>query len=135
MISLWELLGKIRDGSGTEQEMARLAIKGLVRRPEGFDLAVDFDGTLCRNMYPDIGMPIGETIRQVKLAKDYGVRVALWTCRQSAYLDKAIAWCAAQGIELDAVNDNTEERKAFYGNNPRKIGYHELWDDRAVRMG
>ena len=48
--------------------------------------------------------------------------------REDELLDEALEWCAEHGIEFDAVNDNTEEQKEMYGNNPRKI-YADIYID------
>mgnify|MGYP002682962927 CR=1 FL=1 len=129
MLTIAEILKK-----DISDEMKDLAIKGLASRPEGYVLAVDFDGTLCWNKYPEIGEERKRATYRVRRVKDLGVKVILWTCREGALLDAALAWCAERGLIFDAVNDNTEERKALYGNNPRKVGYDELWDDRAVSV-
>jgi len=130
-ISVHELLGGHYHRSHDSQ-VAKLALKGLAAQPGGYVLAVDFDGTLCEERYPEIGDPLPNMIGRVKTAQKYGIKIVLWTCREGEKLNKALAWCEEQGLVFDAVNDNTEERKALYGNNPRKIGYDELWDDRAA---
>ena len=128
MLTIAEILKK-----DISDELRDFAIKGLASRPGGYVLAVDFDGTLCWDEYPEIGEQRNYTISPVRRVKDLGVKVILWTCREGTLLDIALAWCAERGLIFDAVNDNTEERKALYGNNPRKVGYDELWDDRAER--
>lgn len=45
-----------------------------------------------------------------------------------------MAWCAERGLFFDAVNDNLPERIKKHGNNCRKIGATEYWDDKAVRV-
>lgn len=115
--------------TGTE---ALDALCGLASREEGYVLAVDFDGTLCDDEYPEIGLPNEELIIRLRIAKTIGIKLILWTCREGDKLDEAVQWCKWQGLGFDAVNDNIPERKALYGNNPRKVGYDELWDDRAV---
>jgi len=94
-------------------------------------IAVDFDGTLCENKYPEIGEPIRKVIDALKREKENGARVILWTCRVGEYLEKAISWCHENGIDFDAVNDSLPEWKEMFGNNTRKIGATEYWDDRA----
>lgn len=44
-------------------------------------IAVDFDGTLCENKYPEIGKPNGVLIDDLKMRKDNGAKLILWTCR------------------------------------------------------
>ena len=51
---------------------------------------------------------------------------ALWMMLVSAFGD----W----GLTFDAVNENLPERIEMFGNDPRKIGADEYWDDRAVAL-
>ena len=94
--------------------------------------AIDFDGTLCKNAWPEIGEPNVAMIEYVKALRKIGHKIILWTCREGADLEKAVSWCAEQGIIFDAVNDNLEEIKQRFGGNSRKIVAHFYIDDRAV---
>lgn len=98
-------------------------------------LAVDFDGCLCQNRWPSIGLPNQGVIDAVKVRMHEGWKVILWTCREGELLDEAVAWCKEQGLGFDAVNENLPERVQMYGADPRKIGADEYWDDLAVRVG
>lgn len=91
--------------------------------------AVDFDGTLCENAWPDIGKPNGYIIRYLIQAQREGHKLILWTMREDELLSQAIEWCKAHGLEFDAVNDNLPEMQSFYGNNPRKVFANYYIDD------
>lgn len=119
---------------GDLEDFRALCIRGLAQRENGYVLAVDFDGTLCESKYPGIGYPRRDVIADVLLCSNMGIKVVLWTCREGERLQEALDWCENQGLVFDAVNDNIPERKAYYNNDPRKIGYDELWDDRAVNV-
>jgi hypothetical protein len=95
-------------------------------------IAVDFDGCLCRNAWPEIGEPNMAAIKQLIRIKTLGNKIILWTCREGKMLADAVRWCRGFGITFDAVNDNIPERKRFYGDNTRKVSADEYWDDRAV---
>lgn len=95
--------------------------------------AIDFDGTICVDRYPDIGEPKEDVIRAVKDAKQAGIKIILWTCREGSFLDEAVEWCAKQGIIFDAVNDNLPEMIEKYGNNCRKVFADWYIDDRNAR--
>ena len=98
-------------------------------------IAVDFDGCLCENKYPDTGKPIQSVIDALKAQKEQGAKVILWTCRVDAALEAAIEWCKEQGIEFDEVNRNTPDMISFFGgSDTRKVFANEYWDDRAVKM-
>lgn len=93
--------------------------------------AVDFDGTLCRNAWPDIGEANMPLIEQLILARSGGVAVVLWSCREGEALARAVLWCAGFGLFFDAVNQNVPERVATYGGDCRKISADVYIDDRA----
>ena len=95
-------------------------------------IAVDFDGTLCENKYPDIGSPNISVIRKLIAEREKGARVILWTCRRGEELARAVYWCANHGIYLDAINENLQSMVDKFGGDTRKIYADEYWDDRAV---
>jgi len=97
-------------------------------------IAVDFDGTLAVNRYPNIGEPICDVVDMIKAAQANGAKVILWTCRYDADLQNALDWCHALGLFFDAVNENLPEMIEFFGNDTRKIFATEYWDDRAVQI-
>ncbi len=75
-------------------------------------IAVDFDGTLCSECYPAIG-------------------IILWTCRCGDLLEEAVAWCRMFGLEFDAVNENVAQTLEQYGTESRKISADVYIDDKA----
>jgi len=95
-------------------------------------VAIDMDGCLCENSYPDIGKAIPSTIARVLVEQAMGTKFILWTCREGMELDAAVEWCRERHIVFDAINENLPERIEQFGTNPRKIGADEYWDDRAV---
>lgn len=95
-------------------------------------IAIEFDGTLCENKWPEIGAPMVEVIEAAKREKESGSQLILLTMREGKLLDDALTACKSWGLTFDAVNDNTKEWQEAYGNNPRKIGATEYWDDRAI---
>jgi hypothetical protein len=92
--------------------------------------AIDFDGTLCTNEFPDIGEPRHDIIEFVKNRRAGGDQVILWTCRSGQNLTCAVEWCCAFGLTFDAVNDNLPENIACYNNNSRKVNADFYIDDR-----
>lgn len=96
-------------------------------------IAVDFDGTLCNNCWPDIGEPNYELIDYLRNCHYSGAKLILWTCREGELLDKAVAWCEERGLFFDAVNDNIPESIKEYGGNCRKVSADIYIDDRSVK--
>lgn len=97
-------------------------------------IAVDFDGTLCENKYPEIGKPITPVIESLLEEQKNGAKIILWTCRCDDDLNGAVEWCKEQGIIFDAVNDHLPEMKEKFHNNTRKVFATEYWDDKAVNI-
>lgn len=97
-------------------------------------IAVDFDGTLVENAWPEIGRPRWDVIDRLKEEQKEGAKTILWTCRTGKQLAEAIFWCLRHGIVFDAVNRNLPERVEQFGGDPRKISATEYWDDRAIHI-
>lgn len=95
-------------------------------------IAVDFDGTLCESKWPDIGTPHQFVINELIKRQADGAKLILWTCREGEQLQTAVMWCLNHGLKFDAVNDNLEENKSYFGNDSRKIYATEYWDDKSV---
>lgn len=95
-------------------------------------IAVDFDGTLCENKWPEIGSPNEKVIEYLKNRQKSGDKLILWTCRTGVNLDRAIAWCEEHGLVFDAVNENLPETIEWMGGDTRKIFANEYIDDRNI---
>ena len=93
-------------------------------------IAVDFDGTLCENKWPEIGMPNEELIEYLKKRQANGEKLILWTSRNEEQTKDAVEWCKEHGLVFDAVNDNLPEIVEAFGGNCRKIFANEYIDDR-----
>lgn len=96
-------------------------------------IAVDFDGTLVSNKFPDIGEIDQVMWDKILEEQKAGTKIILWTSRTGSYLDKAVEFCANHGLTFDAVNDNIEECKAL-GWNARKVFANLYIDDRNGRL-
>lgn len=94
-------------------------------------IAVDFDGTLCSECYPGIGIPNLPLIYLLIRLRQQGKKVILWTCRCGEPLEEAKEWCRALGLEFDAVNENVAETFEKYGTESRKISADVYIDDKA----
>jgi hypothetical protein len=95
-------------------------------------IAVDFDGTLCEDKFPQIGDPNRELIDWLKMKQNSGSRIILWTCRCDKALDDAVGWCRRKGLIFDAVNDNIPGVVAAMNNsNSRKVFADVYIDDKS----
>lgn len=101
-------------------------------------IAVDFDGTIVEDRFPDIGEPYHTVIDMLCYLKQRDdLKLILWTCRtdnneNEKYLTEAIEFCSNHGLEFDAINDNIQETKDYFGQNPRKIFANYYLDDRNI---
>jgi len=95
-------------------------------------IAVDFDGTLCENAWPEIGEPNYALASALASAQAMGHKLILWTNRTGDRLTEAIDWSrAVLGLKFDAVNENLPEIIAEFGGDCRKIFANVYIDDRA----
>ena len=91
--------------------------------------AVDFDGTLCKSRWPDIGEANEPLISFLKEKREQGDKLILWTMREGELLSQALDWCNLFNLTFDAVNDNLEEQYSRYGHNSRKVYADFYLDD------
>jgi len=96
-------------------------------------IAVDFDGTLCENTFPDIGEPKREVISWVKSRAQQGDELILWTCRENEYLKAAVEWCKKYEITFVSINENSPKIQAR-GFAFRKIFADRYLDDRSLTL-
>ncbi len=109
-----------------------MEIRHQKRMPNKLIIAVDFDGTLCEHVFPDIGKPEQETIDMLISLRTIGNKLILWTCREGEHLQQAVNWCALQGLEFDAVNENVSSEFSNFTGARRKIYAHVYLDDKAM---
>lgn len=95
-------------------------------------IAVDFDGTLCKQAWPEIGEANTRLIDHLRQRKAGGARLILWTNREGDLLKAAVEWCERWGLTFDAINANLPEMIALYNNDCRKINADIYIDDKAV---
>lgn len=95
-------------------------------------IAVDFDGILCENAFPDIGEPNYRMVSLVRELIDKGHEVILWTSRTDNELTTAVEWCKDRGLHFCAVNENApsnvQEYIQKYPNGTRKV-YADIYVD------
>ncbi len=94
-------------------------------------IAVDFDGTIVENKYPQIGKPIMFALESLKKLQEEGHLLILWTYRSGKELDKAVEFCKKNGINFYAVNKSYPE-EVFDDSQSRKIQADIFIDDRNI---
>lgn len=95
-------------------------------------IAVDFDGTICKNAWPQIGEPNFKLIHWLKEQRGKGHTLILWTCREGELLQEALRFCEIYGLVFDYVNENSQDVVERFGCISRKV-YADLYiDDKSL---
>jgi predicted mannosyl-3-phosphoglycerate phosphatase (HAD superfamily) len=94
-------------------------------------IAIDFDGTIVEEMFPEIGDIKPHAVRVIKRIKESGRRIAIWTSRDESFYERVKDCLKVNGIPYDAFNEPFPEMKKQYKADSPKI-YASLYiDDRA----
>lgn len=92
-------------------------------------IAVDFDGTVVTDAYPEIGKPMPFALQTLKeLSKKH--QIIMWTCRVGHYLTDAIKVLEDAGVKIYAVNSNFPDEEVGGSHFMRKIDADMFIDDR-----
>ena len=94
-------------------------------------IAIDFDGTIVEDAYPNIGKPMIFAFETMKKLQSEGHRLVLWTYRTDKKLQEAVDFCKQQGLEFYAINKSYPEEE-FDGKISRKINATFFVDDRNI---
>ena len=96
-------------------------------------IAVDFDGTIVTHKYPEIGEEIPFAIDTLKMLRQDGHRLILWSVREGRLLKEAVDYCRQRGLEFYAVNrDYPEETTESNPHFSRKLKVDLFIDDRNL---
>lgn len=95
-------------------------------------VAVDFDGTIVEDKYPEIGEVNEGMLYTLRQLRSSGVELILWTSRDGVQLQQAVEFCERLGLTFAAVNENHPACQALFHNDTRKV-YADLYiDDKAI---
>ncbi len=107
-------------------------------------LAVDFDGVLCENRFPEIGPLNSKLIQELKDLQKQGNKVILWTNRVNNliwkeqqkprnFLSEALSALKSQNFIPDAINENIPEILEYLNNDhpSPKVSADVYLDDHA----
>ncbi len=95
-------------------------------------IAVDFDGTIVTDAYPEIGPERPFAIQTLKMLHADGHELILWTVREGRRLKEAVEWCRERGVDFYAVNRDFPEEDAEMKTFSRKIKADLFIDDRNI---
>lgn len=99
--------------------------------PNSLSIAVDFDGTIVENRFPEIGKPILFAFESLRKLQEEGHRLILWTYRSGKRLDEAIDFCEKNGLKFYAINKSYPEED-YDETISRKILADIFIDDRNI---
>ncbi|RPK20012.1 hypothetical protein [Paenibacillus xylanexedens] len=94
-------------------------------------IAIDFDGTIAYEDYPEIGGFKPHAERVLKKIIDHGGKIIIWTCRTGDQAEKVKAMLVSAGIKFEAFNDNLSDGREMFPDNSRKVFADVYIDDRA----
>ena len=94
-----------------------------------YRVAVDFDGTIVKHEFPDIGPAVPFAFDWLKWWKEAGALLILWTMRSDGpALTQAVDFCRKYGIEFDGTNEGPGDR--MWTSSPKAYA-HRYVDDAA----
>lgn len=92
-------------------------------------IGIDFDGTIVKHAYPEIGNPVPDAIETMQELMEAGHKIILYTMRSGERLAEAVEYLEESGIDLYAVNKNPTQH--HWTQSP-KIFCHLYIDDAAL---
>lgn len=96
-------------------------------------IAIDFDGTIVRDRFPDIGEMIPGAKEVINDFYAQGNRIIIWTSRTGIELARAVEWLARSGIKYHLVNESCPDNVRKYGGrDTRKIFADIYVDDKGL---
>lgn len=98
------------------------------------DIAVDFDGAIAAENYPNIGALIIKAKKYMNKWYDQGHTVIVNTCRSGKYQDDAREFLIANGIKFHTINEHTSRQVMQYPIESRKMSADLYIDDRDSRQ-
>lgn len=91
-------------------------------------IVLDFDGTLVRHAYPDLGADIGAVPWLHRLLAPGDTQLVLWTMRSGESLNHAIDWALRNKVAFAGVNENPSQKSWTESSKP----YGQVYVDDAA---
>nr|WP_322625675.1 hypothetical protein [uncultured Flavobacterium sp.] len=96
-------------------------------------IAIDFDGTICENQYPDIGPLRGAAAVIINALYDLGYGILINTCRTGQFEQNARDFLALHGIKYHLINENFQHLIDLYDSDSRKLSADVYIDDKCLQ--
>lgn len=110
-------------------------------------IAVDFDGTICEDNFPDIGKPKPDVREVLYRLKELGYYIIIWSCRTSHWdyntyggdpkqptlnrlrVADMIAWLLEHNIPYDEIDDGSRGKPSVdYYIDDKAISFKNNWE-------
>ena len=95
-------------------------------------LALDFDGTIVENTYPQIGKLKLNAKEIINLLHEEGHEIIINTCRAGIYEGHVYTFLQEQGIHYDYINSNLPHQIESFKQDCRKISADIYIDDKSL---
>lgn len=95
-------------------------------------IAVDFDGTLVENAYPNVGELKLNAKTVINKLKKEGFKIIINTCRSGIFEGRVYEFLEEQGIEYDYINSNLPTQIEYFKQDCRKISADIYIDDKNL---
>lgn len=96
-------------------------------------IAIDFDGTIVEDRYPEIGKLIGGAREVINKLYDEGYEIIIWSCRARVGKARAIEFLAKNGIKYHRFNESSPANLKQYNNVDTRKVYADLYiDDKGL---
>lgn len=94
-------------------------------------IAVDFDGTIANNTWPDLGVPFEGVVECLSELVKQGHYIIIWTCRHDS-VDEVRDWLHSYRIPFHRINEHHPKLIELYKNDTRKISADIYIDDKNL---
>jgi len=91
-------------------------------------IAIDFDGTIVEEKYPEVGSLRPHAADIIQQLKTDGHFVIIWTCRAGKPLNDAVDFLNKNNVPFDAVNTHEPNNILVYGMGAKKV-YADVYVD------
>lgn len=91
-------------------------------------IAIDFDGTIVEDNYPEIGKLKQNADLIIQELKKDGHFIIIWTCRANKSLQEAVDFLRKNQIPFDSVNSHEPQNILSYGVGAVKV-YADVYID------
>lgn len=95
-------------------------------------IAIDFDDTICYNLFPQIGSMIPNADTVINYLFDRGHTIIIDSCRTGESERQMIGWLKYNNIKYSWVNKNCPRRIKRFNSDTRKISCDISIDDKSI---